>query len=283
MKKILIIGAGGMLGYDLAKVFLEYKPSLWDKEELDITSEHQVQEKITSLHPEIIINTAAYTNVDGAETDPEQVFSINATAIEYLSQTAAALKAKLVQISTEYVFSGENKEGYNETDQPDPINIYGQSKAQAEKILINSQCEWFIVRTSWLYGQAPQKGKPRGKNFIDTILAKAQQGEEFSVVNDQWGHPTYTNDLAQGIKTMLWENYNPGIYHIVNEGITNWYELAKFALQIKGIDAKIKPSQSTDFKTLAKRPQYAILHNNKLPKLRSWQLAVEDYLNNKTN
>lgn len=277
MKNILILGAGGMLGHDLAKVFAEYNPWLWDKEELDITNEQMVNEKITNIKPEVIINAAAYTNVDGAETDVELAFAINSQAIDYLSKATKALGAKFVHISTEYVFSGENKNGYNEDDKTEPINIYGKSKAEGEKILIASGVDYYLIRTSWLYGRAPQKGKPRGKNFIDTILNKALQGEDLQVVNDQFGHPTYTLDLAQGIKTLLWENYPTGIYHLVNDGVASWFDLAKYALQIKGLDAKIKPCLSSDFSSVAKRPQFSILNNNKLPKMRSWQEAVQEY------
>lgn len=277
MKNILILGAGGMLGHDLTKVFAEYYPWLWDKEELDITNEQMVNEKITNIKPEVIINAAAYTNVDGAETDVELAFAINSQAIDYLSKATKALGAKFVHISTEYVFSGENKNGYNEDDKTEPINIYGKSKAEGEKILIASGVDYYLIRTSWLYGRAPQKGKPRGKNFIDTILNKASQGEDLQVVNDQFGHPTYTLDLAQGIKTLLWENYPTGIYHLVNDGVASWFDLAKYALQLKGLDAKIKPCLSTDFSSVAKRPQFSILNNNKLPKMRSWQEAVQEY------
>jgi dTDP-4-dehydrorhamnose reductase len=277
--KVLILGAQGMLGHDLAKVFTEYKPWLWDKAELDITDEAMVREKITSSKPDIIINAAAYTNVDGAETDNEIALAINADAVGFIASTAKKINAKVVQISTEYVFSGENKNGYNETDRVEPINIYGQSKAEGEKLLIASGADYYLVRTSWLYGQAPQKGKPRGKNFIDTILAKAVAGEELKVVNDQYGKPTYTLDLAEGIKTMLWENYPPGIYHLVNESITTWFDLAKYALQIKHLNAKIKACLSTDFTSIAKRPQFSILNNNKFPQLRTWQQALEEYLN----
>jgi len=278
MKKILILGARGMLGHDLAKVFAEYNPWLWDREELDVTNEQMVKEKINYLSPDVIINAAAYTNVDGAETDVELAFAINSQAVDFLSKASKTVGAKFVHLSTEYVFNGENKNGYNEDDKTEPINIYGRSKAEGEKNLIDSGIDYYLIRTSWLYGQAPQKGKPRGKNFIDTVLAKVAQGEELKVVNDQFGHPTYTFDLAQGIKSLLWENYPIGIYHLVNDGVASWFELAKYALQIKGLNAKIKPCLSSDFPSVAKRPQFSILNNNKLPKMRSWQEAVQEYL-----
>jgi len=278
MKKILILGARGMLGHDLAKVFAEEKLFLWDREEVDITDELKLLTLVQELKPEIIINAAAYTNVDGAEKEKGTAENINAVAVSYIGEAAQAVGARVVHISTEYVFNGFKKEGYDEDAIVSPLSIYGASKARGEQNLIASEAEYYIVRTSWLYGHAPQKGKPRGKNFIDTILDKAQAGEELKIVNDQYGKPTFAYDLAQGIKTMLWENYPTGIYHLVNEGITTWFGLAEYALQVRGLNATIKPCVTGDFPAVAERPQFSILNNNKLPKMRSWQEAVQQYL-----
>jgi len=278
MKKILILGARGMLGHDLAKVFAEEKLFLWDREEVDITDELKLLTLVQELKPEIIINAAAYTNVDGAEKEKGTAENINAVAVSYIGEAAQAVGARVVHISTEYVFNGFKKEGYDEDAIVSPLSIYGASKARGEQNLIASEAEYYIVRTSWLYGHAPQKGKPRGKNFIDTILDKAQAGEELKIVNDQYGKPTFAYDLSQGIKTMLWENYPTGIYHLVNEGITTWFGLAEYALQVRGLNATIKPCVTGDFPAVAERPQFSILNNNKLPKMRSWQEAVQQYL-----
>jgi dTDP-4-dehydrorhamnose reductase len=278
MKKILILGAQGMLGHDLAKVFAEEKLELWDRDEVDITDESKLLKMVQEVRPEIIINAAAYTNVDGAEQDKGLAQNINATAVSYIARAGKAVGATVVQISTEYVFDGLLESGYNEDANPSPLSVYGATKACGEQNLINSGAEYYIVRTSWLYGQAPQKGKPRGKNFIDTILDKARAGEELKVVADQFGKPTYAYDLAVGIKTMLWENYPPSIYHLVNEGVTTWFGLAEYALQMAKVSATIKPCKTGDFSAVAPRPKYSILNNNKLPKLRNWQQAVEEYL-----
>lgn len=278
MKKILILGASGMLGHDLAKVFAEEKLFLWDREEVDITDELKLIALVKELKPEIIINAAAYTNVDGAEKEKGTAENINAVAVSYIGEAAQAVGARVVHISTEYVFNGFKKEGYDEDAIVSPLSVYGASKARGEENLIASEAEYYIVRTSWLYGHAPQKGKPRGKNFIDTILDKAQAGGELKIVNDQYGKPTFAYDLAHGIKTMLWENYPTGIYHLVNEGITTWFGLAEYALQVKGLNATIKPCKTGDFPAVAERPQFSILNNNKLPKLRNWQQAVDEYL-----
>jgi dTDP-4-dehydrorhamnose reductase len=278
MKKILILGAQGMLGHDLAKVFAEEKLFLWDREDVDITDELKLVTLVKELKPEIIINAAAYTNVDGAEKEKGIAENINAVAVSYIGEAAQKVGAKVVHISTEYVFNGIKKEGYDEDAIVSPLSVYGASKARGEQNLIASEVEFYIVRTSWLYGHALQKGKPRGKNFIDTILDKAQAGEELKIVNDQYGKPTFAYDLAHGIKTMLWENYPTGIYHLVNEGITTWFGLAEYALRVKGLNATIKPCKTGDFPAVAQRPQFSILNNNKLPKLRNWQQAVDEYL-----
>lgn len=281
--KTLILGAQGMLGHDLAAVFKADKPLLWDRDELDITDEKKVGESIQEVAPDLIINAAAYTNVDGAEADKETAFAINAQAVKYIAAAAIAVKARLVHISTEYVFDGGNDAGYDETSEPRPLNIYGQSKAEGERLLAASGCDFYLVRTSWLYGHAPQKGKPRGKNFIDTILDKAGRGEPLKVVNDQFGHPTHAVDLAQSVKKLVTENYAGGIYHVVNEGVASWFDVAAAALRISGLNATITPCSSAEFPVPAARPRYAVLNNNKFSRLRDWQAALADYLNGAMN
>jgi len=276
--KVLILGAKGMLGSDLAEEFKEYNPTLWDKEELDITDEHKVHELIHELNPEIIINVAAYTDVEAAEENESLANLINASAVRYIAKAAKSINAKILHISTEYVFSGAKQAGYNEDDKPDPLNAYGRSKFRGEQELISSGCQYYLVRTSWLYGKAPQRGKARGVNFIATIINKAKAGEDLKVVNDQFGRPTYTKDLSSHIHYLLKQNLDTGIYHIVNEGQTSWHGLASKALQLAQVSATIKPCVTDEFPTKAQRPKYSILNNNKLPKLRNWEQALEDYL-----
>lgn len=277
--KILILGAKGMLGNDLAEEFKEYNPTLWDKEELDIINEKKVHELIHELNPEFIINVAAYTDVEAAEDNESLANLINASAVRYIAKAAKLINAKILHISTEYVFSGSKQAGYNEDDKPEPLNAYGRSKFRGEQELISSGAVYYLVRTSWLYGKAPQRGKARGINFIATIINKAKTGEDLKVVDDQFGRPTFTKDLSQNIHYLIKKNLDTGIYHIVNEGQTSWYGLAQKALQLKGIDANIKPCATDEFPSKAQRPKYSILNNNRLPKLRNWEEALEDYLN----
>ncbi|MBI5465983.1 MAG: dTDP-4-dehydrorhamnose reductase [Candidatus Kerfeldbacteria bacterium] len=276
--KILILGAQGMLGTDLAHVLVgPAQLFLWDKDELDVTRERLVNEKIVNLAPAIIINATGYTDVDGAEDNREMAFKVNAEAVNYLVLAAAEVKAKFVHFSTEYVFDGLKQAGYDESAEPNPLNMYGQSKAAGEKF-VTSYARGYLVRTSWLYGHTPQQGKPRGLNFIDTVLKLAAAQAEVRVVNDQYGQPTATQDLALAVDKLVLGDYAPGIYHLVNEGVTTWYEVTREVFKIKGITTPLVPISSSGYPTKAKRPQYGVLLNTKLPKLRPWPRALSDYL-----
>jgi len=267
-----------MLGTDLAHVLAgKEQLFLWDKEELDVTRERLVTEKITNLAPEIIINATGYTDVDGAEDNRDLAFKINAEAVNYLVAAAAEVKAKFVHFSTEYVFDGKNQDGYAEAAEIRPLNVYGESKAAGEEF-VTGYVKGYLVRTSWLFGHAPQLGKPRGLNFIDTVLKLADSQPEVKVVNDQYGQPTSTRDLAQAILELVSGKYKPGIYHLVNEGRTTWYEVAQEVFRLKNISKPLVPIPSSDYPTKAARPQYGLLLNTKFPKLRPWTEALKDYL-----
>lgn len=281
--KVLILGAKGMLGQDLAQVFADKKPILWDKKELDITKEQEVKKSIFSLKPQLIINAAAYTDVEKAETNPGLAKKINGLAVQYLAETARATKATFIHFSTDYIFEGTKKEGYKEDDLPkNPPNTYGQSKLLGEKLLLASGAKYYLIRTSWLFG--PKKKKPKYKNFVQTILDLGQQRRVLKVVNDQFGKPTFTWDLAQATRK-IWQDHLPfGIYHRTNEPETTWYH---FARQITNIASelgvlkqkpKITPVISAEFPTKAKRPQYSILVNTKLPPMRLYKKALKEYL-----
>ncbi|MFA4937465.1 MAG: dTDP-4-dehydrorhamnose reductase [Patescibacteria group bacterium] len=278
MGKILILGARGMLGADLAHEFTgKSELYLWDKEEVDVTQKQQVIDKITDLKPEIVINATGYTNVDGAEDNQAAAFKINSEAVKYITLACEQVNARLVHFSTEYVFDGTNKLGYDETSVVNPLSVYGQSKAQGEKFVFG-YTNGYVVRTSWLFGRAPQKGKPRGINFIDTMIKLACERQEIKVVNDQFGKPTYTKDLAKAVEGLLVGNYQPGIYHLVNENVCSWYDLTKEVFRLKNIKTPLLPISSSEYPVKAKRPQYAVLLNTKFPALRSWQEVLKEYL-----
>jgi len=275
--KIIILGAKGMLAQDLNLVFQKDKPILMDKEELDITNEQEVKKILLNLKPDLILNAAAYTNVDQAETEKDLAFIINGQAVGYLARTAAKIKAVLVHFSTDYVFSGEKKEGYKENDQPkNPVNIYGASKLAGEEEILNTKnLKYYLVRISWLFGPSISK---QYENFVNTIIKLGEKNKEIKVVDDQFGKPSYTKDVAEKVKYLIEDRLPHGVYHLPNEPLTNWYNFAKNIVEIKGLKTKVIPCPSKKFKTLAKRPRYSVLLNTKLPLQRNWEEALKEYL-----
>ncbi len=271
-RKVLILGSKGMLGQALAEEFQDYKLTLWDKNNLDITHRKTLQNKISHLAPDIIINAAAYTNVEEAEKNQEQTLKVNGKAVGYLAQIAKKINAILVHYSTDYVFEGKNYKGYKETAQPNPINVYGKSKFLGEALLRRYIEQYYLIRSSWMFGR-------EGINFVDKILRKAQSSATLRVVNDQWGKPTYASDLARATRQILEQERPFGIYHLTNEGKTNWCQFARKILTLKGIKTTVKPISSQEYHSPVKRPMYSILLNTKLPRLRHWEEALEEYLN----
>lgn len=277
-KKVLILGAQGMLGHDLVQAFSDYEVLAWDKEELDITNEKLVIDKIIDESPDIVINAAAFTDVDGAEENEITAMQINGEGPGFLAKACQKANCILVHYSTEYIFDGIKKEGYVEKDNPKPLNVYGSSKLAGEALLQSYYNRYYIIRSSWLFGKAPQRGKPRGLNFVETMLKLASEGREINVVNDQFGKPTFTKDLAEKTKQII-EDIEPfGIYHVSNEGECSWYDFAQEIFKIKGIDVKLNLISSEEYPLPTPRPKYAILNNTKTDKLRPWQEALKDYL-----
>lgn len=269
----LIIGANGMLGTDLAKIFSSSNLVLWTSKDLDITDKKTVSDKIKKLKPAIIINAAAYTNVDDCEKNRLKAMKVNGEGPGNLAKICQAIGAILVHYSTDYIFNGQKSNGYDENEtQIDPINVYGESKALGEKLIKQNCQKYYIIRTAWLYGK-------KGKNFVDTIIKLSQEKKEIKVVNDQFGNPTYSVDLAKRTKEII-NNIKPdyGIYHITNSGSCTWFDFAKKIIEQKKISCQIIPCASTDFPRPAKRPAFSILNNTKLPLMRTWQEALQDYL-----
>lgn len=258
--KTLIIGSSGMLGSDLCKVFPDAVKLT--HRDLDITDREQVIEYILKIKPDIVINAAAYTNVDSCEDNQELAFQVNGYGPGYIAEACAKVGAKLVHFSTDYVFDGSKKE-YVESDIPDPINVYGQSKLLGEKKIVENMDDYRIVRISWLFGI-------HGKNFVEAMLKLSQEMDTVKVVNDQFGKPTYTMDLANKIKEII--KLNPGIYHITNDGICSWYEFASAIIE------NVIPCTSEEFLRKAKRPTYSILTNTKTGPMRHWKEALTSYL-----
>ncbi|MDZ4229946.1 MAG: NAD(P)-dependent oxidoreductase, partial [Candidatus Veblenbacteria bacterium] len=194
--KIVVLGNRGMLGTDLCRAFVPLGEVVGlDKEEVDVTDAAVVTKVIAEHKPDLVVNATGYTDVDGAEGNRELAFTLNDEAVKNIAAAASKVGARLVHFSTEYVFSGIEHDGYDEAAAPNPVNVYGQSKAVGERHVVAYE-RGYLVRTSWLYGKAPQRGKPRGMNFIDTVLKLAVEKPEVRVVADQFGNLTSTRDLA---------------------------------------------------------------------------------------
>jgi len=285
--KILIIGAKGMLGQELVKVFSskgqaisEIEVTSWDKKEIDITKEDEMK-KIKDLKPEIIINAAAYNAVDKAEEEIEVANKLNGEAVGYLAQVAKELAAIIVHYSTGYVFDGQKK-GYKEDDEPNPINAYGYSKFIGEKLLPKNCHQFYLIRTNLLFGP-PAASNLGKKSFIEIMLQKASEVGTIEVVNDEFSNPTYVKDLAEATYRLIKEKYPFGIYHLINEGIASWYDWAREIFKIKNIKINLIPISRDKLKRQAKRPKYSVLLNTKFPKLRTWQKALREYLTSSKN
>jgi dTDP-4-dehydrorhamnose reductase len=258
--KTLIFGVGGMMGKELSKVFPD--AIKFTRSEIDITDEDRVRLTIEKIKPDVVVNAAAYTNVDGCEDDKELVFNVNGRALEYIARSCSSAGAILVHYSTDYVFDGSKKE-YFESDKTNPINVYGQSKLMGEKNIIENMKDYRIIRTSWLFGL-------QGKNFVETMLKLSKEMDTVKVVNDQFGKPTYSVDLAQKTSEII--KLPPGIYHITNEGTCSWYEFAK------AIIGNVVSCSTDEFPRKAKRPKYSVMVNTKTEPMRHWKEALKTYM-----
>jgi dTDP-4-dehydrorhamnose reductase len=281
MKRVLlVIGANGMLGRDLMGILSSSLPNDdilgWDIEEIDIQEEEDTVFKIEKLRPDIVINVAAYTNVDGCESNQEKAFAINAEGARHVAIAAFKCRAKVVYLSTDYVFDGNKREPYLEMDSPRPLNVYGLSKLKGEQYVQESSKDPLIIRTQWLYGKY-------GKNFVTSILRQASEKGVLSIVNDQIGSPTYTVDLAKAIVVLIQYDAR-GIFHVANDDLCTWYTFGQAILKISGMDeVKVIPISSKELGLPAIRPSYSVLNCQKLKKetgltLRPWSEALKDYL-----
>lgn len=281
--KILVTGAQGQLGHDVVDVFskIGHEVISCGREELDITDMDQSQQVILYYSPEIIIHCASYTAVDAAETDIDRAYLVNAAGTRNIALAAEMAGAKLVYISTDYVFNGQSDHPYHEYDNTDPQSIYGKSK-RAGEILVQSLCsKWFIVRTSWVFGL-------HGNNFVKTMLRLGQEKPLLQVVNDQKGSPTYTVDLAHFLINLT-DTEKYGIYHATNSGACTWYEFTQAifeeARELTGlsISAKVEPCTTEQFPRPAQRPKNSVLDHvsirtNKFDDLPHWREGLREFL-----
>jgi dTDP-4-dehydrorhamnose reductase len=281
MKRIiLVIGSKGMLGRDLMGVLTSSFPDDavigWDIEDIDIQKEGDTATKIEKLRPHIVIHVAAYTDVDGCELDEEKAFAVNAEGTKHIALAASGCQAKVVYLSTDYIFDGNKREPYLENDLPSPLNVYGRSKWKGEQYIQEWMEDALIIRTQWLYGSY-------GKNFVTSILQQATEKKVLSIVNDQVGSPTYTADLAKAISILIGVDAR-GIFHVANSDLCTWYIFGQAILKLSGLDrVRVIPISSKEFGRPAIRPSYSVLNCQKLKKetglaMRPWSEALKDYL-----
>lgn len=289
--KILVTGAKGQLGTQFINILKQGTSELgetpeavrdceiiaYDVEELDITDLKSVREVLHKEKPEAVINCAAYTNVDGCETNEDLAFKINSIGPRNLAIVSEEIGAKIIHISTDYVFKGDGSTPYREYDKTSPVSVYGKTKSLGEEYIKEFSSKYFIVRTSWLYGYY-------GKNFVKTIIKAAKERGQLKVVNDQRGNPTNAEDLVyHTIKLLLTEEY--GIYHCTGEGECTWYDFAKAIVELAKIDCTVEPVTSEQFNSAAKRPTFSSLDNMMLRctvgnSMRPWKDALEEFIRN---
>ncbi len=270
---ILVVGAKGMLGQDLMRTLAGEVRGV-DIEGIDITSLESVRRVLLTLRPAVVINAAAYTDVDGCETNRELAMQVNGEGVAHLALTCREIGAKLVQVSTDYVFDGSKNSPWLEDDPMNPLSVYGESKLAGElNACLAPEC--LIVRTQWLYGLG-------GKNFVETMLRLAAEKKELTVVDDQTGSPTWTVDLALAIRALV-EKGCSGTYHAANAGSCTWNEFARAIFAEAGVAVTVKPMSTAELGRPANRPLYSVLDSGKLAQdtgfvPETWREALSKYL-----
>ncbi|OQW67614.1 MAG: dTDP-4-dehydrorhamnose reductase [Nitrospira sp. ST-bin5] len=271
--RILITGANGQLGCELRRVFASETLILKDLPDFDLTGT-RVEEEVAETKPDLVIHAGAYTDVDGAEREPDRAMAINAAGTAQVARAAARAGARLLYISTDYVFPGTQRYPYSEDDVPAPINAYGLSKWRGEQAVAESGADALIVRTAWLYG-------PMGKNFVKSIMRAALAQPSLRVVDDQRGSPTSVEDLAKVIKATAAGSLR-GILHVTNRGDCTWCEFARAIVEEMNLDISVLPISTAEAGRLAPRPSYSVLGQQRLARLdlvpRDWREALNQFV-----
>jgi dTDP-4-dehydrorhamnose reductase len=281
--KVAVIGANGQLGTD---VYEEYRKvgaetTGLTHADIDISSLESARSVLSGIRPEVIANTAAMHHVENCEKEPLRAYEVNAIGTQNLAIVARELDAKLVHVSTDYVFDGEKRQPYLEEDRTAPLNVYGNTKLAGEAFLHGVAEKYFIVRTSALYGKSPCRAKG-GRNFVDLMLKLATEREELRVVDDEVVSPTSTAELAKQIVILSRTNHY-GLYHATAEESCSWYEFAKKIFEFENIKTKLSVASPNEFPSKVPRPKYSVLENNALKALglnsfHSWQEELQCYL-----
>jgi dTDP-4-dehydrorhamnose reductase len=260
-KRILVTGSNGQLGSELKELSNHYSQFEWvfaDRSVLDLSDLESISNTLDRIQPQIIINCAAYTAVDKAETETELADVLNHQAVDVLAQWTQSNGSQLIHVSTDYVFDGNSNMALTEEAPTSPINVYGKTKLAGEQACLRENPDAIVVRTSWVYSRF-------GNNFVKTMSRLMQERDSLNVVNDQIGSPTYAADLAQAILTIIkHSNWQAGIYHFSNEGEISWYEFALAIQEIGGFDCVLSGIPSSDYPTPAQRPHYSLLDKSKI-------------------
>ena len=279
--KVAVIGSTGQLGQDLMRVFSEEAVG-FAHEDLDVTDEESVASAIRSVEPDWVLNTAAFHRVDDCETNPTLTFAVNATGALNVARAAAAVGSGMAFFSSDYVFGGQDRERdhpYEEGDGPDPLSVYGVSKVAGEQLVMQANPRHLVVRSAGLYGTATSR---KGWTFPELMLNKARNEGALHVVTDQVLSPTFTADLAGKTKELI-EQDAVGLFHLTNAGECSWFEFARGALELAGVDAKMEQISTEQMNQRARRPPYSALDTTRLEAvglepLRPWKEALSDYL-----
>jgi len=294
--KTLILGANGMLGQELVRAFSDCDILAWDREELDVTDAEAVRAMCTSARPDVIINAVANNAVDAIEGDPSSAMAVNGAASGTLASAAASISATFVHYSTDYVFDGARREGYAESDAPNPLSAYGQSKLAGEQALLavavrHPGWRWYLIRTSRLFGR-PAVSPNAKRSFVDTMIALSATKDRLELIDEEVSSPTYAPDLAVATREIvgLQEKrpqgsfpMTPGVYHRTNDGSCTWFGFAKEIFRITGWRGSAVPVPASAFPRPAKRPAFSVLRTTKLPPMRRWEEALAEYLSKISN
>lgn len=283
MLRILVTGSNGQLGKSLQEIARQFSEKLvfhfTDISMLDISNEAEVRDFFKKNHYNYCINCAAYTAVDNAEENKDLAFAINADGSKNLAQVCEEYNCIFIHVSTDFVFDGTKEEPYTTLDQPRPINIYGASKLEGEKLIRKIANKYFIIRTSWVYSEY-------GNNFVKTMIKLGKEKERLDVVSDQIGSPTYARDLAQFLLNIIVvKNDKYGTYHFSNDGVLSWYDFAQAIIKLSKSDTKVFPISSSGYKTKAKRPKFSVLNKDETIKifkieLQPWQTSLKTCVKN---